>query len=340
MPFIKPSTATTPTTPYTSNTQVPSTWFDYVDASFPNLFNIAGANTVTGNTTFNGSLMTIGGSTTFTNSVVFGSATSVNINAFTFLTFGSTPATVGNMRFSNNSPVYARNSGNTADARMFDFDNTNTLAIGDSSFATTINGSAISLNAPVTVNAATTFNTTATFFGSINCGSAVATSGTINLSSSQAIKSRNSTNTSDIWLIGTNPQDAVFVGNNVNATNIGGSQIAINGPVKYLLKSVNNNYTVNSSGPDHEIAVDTTSLSITVTLPAASSPTAGELYISNIAATGHGVSINAAGSDIISFNGVANTTLTAKIVSGSYQAFRLVSNGVSAWVAYGLSYTP
>lgn len=73
----------------------------------------------------------------YNNSGAYGATSGVTFPASNSLALGSTPATVGNLRFTNVHSAAARNAANSADQYIWSFSSSNILAIGsDSAYST------------------------------------------------------------------------------------------------------------------------------------------------------------------------------------------------------------
>lgn len=132
----------------------------------------------------------INGTRAMTGNLNMGSNNIVNVG-------GSNAATAGAIRLANNVGLFARNSGNSANASLAVFDASNIAQLADVGFNTVLNG-----------NSTVQFALNGTAYGEIGVdylrigNSAFATSGTIRTKNSSTWTARNSGNTGNLNVIG------------------------------------------------------------------------------------------------------------------------------------------
>ena len=244
----------------------------------------SGANTFGGTNVFTGNI-TSSGTNTFSGTTVFGSSATIS--------FGSTPATAGVLRLSNNTAIESRNAANTQNINMINTDNSNNVNVGDLAYCNQLD--LLALN-DMTFQSNSFAGTIMAYFsastGSLNFTTTSAVYGVINIPNNVYINARNAANSADIYMIGTNSSNQVVIADNgsvVLASGGGGATVpgtfsasgaaTFGGAVYMPTKLITSNYTVDSSGQDFFINCNSGSGSITITLPNANN--AGRILIIN-----------------------------------------------------------
>lgn len=345
--FIRPSTASSPVTPYTYGSVILPTWFDYVDAAFPNLVSTLGGNTITGSNLFNGGTNTFNGTTVIAGTTFSGGTLTINDN-ISFFGSAITLSSTSSIFYTSNSSGNITGAPSLAAGTTFSFPTTSSIQANGSinvygslnlesgAVTTFIGGSTITFTSGCNVSASSvlTFTSGAILAGDVSLGNGSASS-QLNIANNSLVDFFSGSTLQ----LSASSNFTCFANAQLNgAATFGG---AVYMPTKFITS----NYTVDSSGQDFFINCNSGSGSITITLPNANN--AGRILIINggtNATSPNVVIVHSVSSQDIVVQGYYDNTAYGSLPPSASAAvsytiqepsvpLRLISTG-TAWVSF------